>query len=211
MTSLTVARPAVTATTAGAGDPVATAIAFARAQIGKPYRWGAAGPDAYDCSGLVQSAYKAAGVALPRTTAGMITVGTPVAKADLRPGDLIFPDPGHVQLYSGGGMQIEAAKPGTQLREVPMWGFMTARRVAGDGGTATSPLPVVGAVVDVANSLSSDIAGAIGNLLGLGTLANDVRKVALQIAFVGAGIGLVLLGASRAAAAPVQKAIGALT
>lgn len=205
------ALPALTTTTTSASDPVATALGFARAQLGKPYRWGAAGPDAYDCSGLVQGAYKAAGVTLPRTTFQQITVGTPVAKANLRPGDLVFPDPGHVQLYSGGGMVIEAAKPGVPVREVPMWGFMTARRVAGDGGTSTSPLPVIGPVVDVATSLSSDVAGAIGNLLGLGTLANDVRKVSLQIAFVGAGIGLVLLGASRAAAAPVQKVIGALT
>jgi hypothetical protein len=115
-----------------------------------------------------------------------------------------------VQLYTGNGMIVEAAKAGVPIREVPMWGFMTARRVAGDGGSSTSTVPVVGPVVDVANSLASDIAGAIGNLLGLGTLANDVRKVTLQIAFVGAGIGLILLGASRAAAAPVQKVIGAL-
>ena len=203
--------PAVAVPTASAPtDPVGVAIAFARAQIGKPYRWGGTGPDAYDCSGLVQAAYKSAGVNLPRTTTLMLTVGKPVAKADLAPGDLVFPDPGHVQLYTGGGNQVEAPRAGENVVERPMWGFMTARRVAGDGGTAGSPIPVVGAAVDVANGLTSGALGALGNALGLGSLATDMRKIALQIAFVGAGVGLVLLGASRAAAAPVQKVIGAL-
>lgn len=107
----------------------ATAISFARAQIGKPYAYGKTGPSSYDCSGLVQAAYKSAGVTLPRTTKGQILVGTPVSKANLQPGDLVFPDLGHVQIYTGNGRVVEAPHTGTKVREVPMWGFLTARRI----------------------------------------------------------------------------------
>jgi len=109
---------------------VGEAISFARAQIGKPYQWGALGPNAFDCSGLVQQAYKAAGIKLPRTTAMQILVGKKVAKSDLIPGDLVFPDAGHVQLYVGNGQVIEAPRTGEKVRQVAMWGFFTARRVA---------------------------------------------------------------------------------
>lgn len=104
-------------------------ISFARAQIGKPYRWGATGPDAYDCSGLVYAAAKAVGIKIPRTTAGQILIGNGVAKSDLQPGDLVFPDAGHVQIYTGGGNVVEAPRAGKNVREVPMWGFFAARRI----------------------------------------------------------------------------------
>lgn len=113
----------------GEGSGADAAVAFARAQIGKPYGWGATGPNAYDCSGLVQAAWKAGGVSLPRTTAQMIFSGRAVAKADLIPGDLVFPDAGHVQIYSNNGNVIEAPHTGTVIRECKMWGFMAARRV----------------------------------------------------------------------------------
>ncbi|MDF6019292.1 C40 family peptidase [Streptomyces sp. JH34] len=94
-------------------------LAFARAQIGKPYVWGATGPSSYDCSGLTQAAWKAAGVDLPRTTWDQVEVGTRVATADLRPGDLVFfyDDISHVGIYKGGGMMIHAPKPGANVRE----------------------------------------------------------------------------------------------
>ncbi|MET8942220.1 NlpC/P60 family protein [Streptomyces sp. NPDC004542] len=95
------------------------AIAFARAQIGKPYVWGATGPDSYDCSGLTQAAWKAAGVSLPRTTYDQVDVGTTVSLADAQPGDLIFfyDDVSHVGVYIGNGMMIHAPKPGAYVRE----------------------------------------------------------------------------------------------
>lgn len=115
----------------GATDSAAanSAVAWARSQIGKPYKWGATGPNAFDCSGLVQQAYKHAGINLPRTTQQMIFSGHRVSKKDLQIGDLVFPDPGHVQLYSGNGNIIESPHTGLNVREVKMWGFMTARRV----------------------------------------------------------------------------------
>ncbi|WP_052863713.1 C40 family peptidase [Streptomyces niger] len=95
------------------------ALAFARAQLGKPYVWGATGPTSYDCSGLTQAAWKAAGVSLPRTTWDQVKIGTRVATKDLQPGDLVFfyDDISHVGMYIGGGKMIHAPKPGASVRE----------------------------------------------------------------------------------------------
>ncbi|MFB7336264.1 glycoside hydrolase [Streptomyces adustus] len=101
------------------GTKAEKALAFARAQIGKPYVWGATGPGSYDCSGLTQAAWKAAGVSLPRTTYDQVNAGTTVSLADARPGDLVFfyDDVSHVGIYIGDGMMIHAPKPGAYVRE----------------------------------------------------------------------------------------------
>ena len=87
--------------------------------MGKPYVWGATGPNSYDCSGLTQAAWKAAGVDLPRTTWDQVKVGERVATKDLKPGDLVFfyDDISHVGMYIGGGKMIHAPKPGANVRE----------------------------------------------------------------------------------------------
>jgi len=100
--------------TAGAGK----AIAYARAQIGKPYQWGGTGPDAFDCSGLVMRAWQAAGVKdIPRTSQQQMAWVKPVQSPS--PGDLGFPHPGHVWLYSSPTTIIEAPYTGAFVREVP--------------------------------------------------------------------------------------------
>ncbi|MFG2093889.1 NlpC/P60 family protein [Streptomyces sp. NPDC048612] len=106
------------------GDSTSTAkgekaLAFARSQIGKPYVWGATGPTSYDCSGLTQAAWKAAGVDLPRTTWDQVKVGERVATKDLKPGDLVFfyDDISHVGMYLGNGKMVHAPKPGANVRE----------------------------------------------------------------------------------------------
>ncbi|WP_333767880.1 C40 family peptidase [Streptomyces sp. IBSBF 2435] len=100
----------------------AKAIAFARGQLGKPYVWGATGPDSFDCSGLTQAAYRAAGIRLPRTTGEQVDVGTRVSQSDLEPGDLIFfySDASHVGLYIGGGNMIHAPHTGTVVKVAPI-------------------------------------------------------------------------------------------
>lgn len=114
---------------------VAGALAFARAQIGKPYKWGATGPNSFDCSGLVYSAFKSVGVVLPRTTATLHTAAVAgrqlklVPRSELVVGDLVFPDAGHVGIYSGNGMFVEAPRAGLKVREVKVWGFLYAARV----------------------------------------------------------------------------------
>ncbi|MEU9009899.1 NlpC/P60 family protein [Streptomyces sp. NPDC048479] len=94
-------------------------LSFARSQMGKPYVWGATGPSSYDCSGLTQAAWKAAGVDLPRTTWDQVKVGKRIATKDLLPGDLVFfyDDISHVGIYIGDGKMIHAPKPGANVRE----------------------------------------------------------------------------------------------
>lgn len=91
-----------------------TAINFALNQVGKPYGWGAVGPSAFDCSGLMVAAYSSAGISLPRVTYGQMTVGTPVSASALAPGDLVFFYGGeHVGMYLGNGQVVHAADYGT--------------------------------------------------------------------------------------------------
>jgi len=102
----------------------ATALAFARKQLGKPYSFGAAGPGAFDCSGLTSAAWKAAGVTLPRTSQTQIHAGKPVAKSDLQAGDLVFfyssTAPTHVALYVGNGIILHAPRPGKSVEYTKM-------------------------------------------------------------------------------------------
>ncbi|HET9898193.1 MAG TPA: C40 family peptidase [Streptosporangiaceae bacterium] len=102
----------------------ATAIAFAQAQLGKPYQWGGTGPDAFDCSGLVMMAYRSAGVFIPRTSQQQWIWGPRVPAGDVQPGDLVFfaggdgtvTAPGHVGMVIGGGLMIESPAPGLVVR-----------------------------------------------------------------------------------------------
>jgi cell wall-associated NlpC family hydrolase len=98
----------------------ARAVAFALAQRGKSYRWGAEGPGAYDCSGLTWAAWRAAGVTIPRSAAGQLA-GLPRAGGRLQPGDLVIyrsrgPSRRHVALVVGGGRMVEAPARGVPVR-----------------------------------------------------------------------------------------------
>lgn len=123
--------PAVTPAASKGG---AAALAFAVQQLGKPYAYGASGPGAYDCSGLTSAAWKAAGVTLPRTSQQQFAVGTKVAQADLKPGDLVFfygSKPTHVALYVGDGVILHAPRPGktVEYSKLSYMPFSGARRV----------------------------------------------------------------------------------
>ncbi len=85
------------------------AVAAARSQIGTPYQWGGTSPSGFDCSGLTQWSYKQAGVDIPRTAHAQ-AVGRKVSAEELQPGDLVVWE-GHVAMYSGNGMMIEAGDP----------------------------------------------------------------------------------------------------
>jgi cell wall-associated NlpC family hydrolase len=121
--------------------PVATAISFALAQLGKPYQWGAVGPNAYDCSGLVYAAYAAAGIHIARTTYQWRQDGPQVPLSQIEPGDLLFSagsdgtpsNPGHVVMYLGGGEIIQAPQSGEDVQVDPLSlaGVVVTTRPAG--------------------------------------------------------------------------------
>ena len=112
------------------------AVDTALAQLGKPYVWGAAGPDSFDCSGLVLFAYEAAGVSMPHSSALQATMGRPVTRAELQPGDLVaFYSPvSHIGIYIGNGQMVHAPTSGDVVRVagIDAVGSITAmRRIAG--------------------------------------------------------------------------------
>lgn len=94
-------------------------LAFATAQVGHRYCWGGTGPGCFDCSGLVQQAWRHAGVQLPRTSGAMGDALSSVPLDDVRPGDVLW-WPGHVAIYAGGGWEIEAldSRHGVVVRPV---------------------------------------------------------------------------------------------
>jgi cell wall-associated NlpC family hydrolase len=108
-------------------------VAAAESRVGDPYVWGAAGPSAFDCSGLVMWAYAQVGISLPHFSGGQYADTTHISMSQLEPGDLVFPaDPGqHVAMYVGGGMIVEAPYTGATVHVIPLssW-FVLASRVA---------------------------------------------------------------------------------
>jgi len=104
------------------------AIAFAKAQIGEPYRWGAAGPDAWDCSGLTMGAWGAGGKSLPHYSVAQYEQSTPIGSGSLQPGDLVFwgssNSPSsiyHMALYIGNGQIIHAPRTGRNVTQESMY------------------------------------------------------------------------------------------
>jgi cell wall-associated NlpC family hydrolase len=111
-------------------------VSTALAQVGKPYVWGAAGPGSFDCSGLTQYAYRAAGVSLPHSSSMQAGMGTPVSRSALQPGDLVFfySPVSHVGMYIGNGQMVHASTAGEPVKVVAldsMPGYNSARRIAG--------------------------------------------------------------------------------
>ncbi|TFV79136.1 NlpC/P60 family protein [Blastococcus sp. CT_GayMR19] len=112
------------------------AVDTALAQVGDPYVWGAGGPNAFDCSGLTQYAYSAAGVSLPHSSRSQAGMGQAVSRDQLQPGDLLFyySPTSHVAMYIGNGQMVHAStssKPVMVASFNSMSGFTHARRVAG--------------------------------------------------------------------------------
>ncbi|HVL85785.1 MAG TPA: NlpC/P60 family protein [Pseudonocardia sp.] len=119
--------------THGAGGSARAAAELAMSKIGAPYRWGADGPNAFDCSGLVQWAFGNAGIDLPRTSRAQSGVGERVSRSALQPGDLVFfySPVSHVGIYIGDGRIVHASTSGKPVKvsDVDAMPFTTARRV----------------------------------------------------------------------------------
>ncbi|WP_322762102.1 C40 family peptidase [Frankia sp. Cr2] len=140
----------------GPSPQARAALRFALDQLGRPYEWGAEGPDSYDCSGLTQRAFASTGILIPRVAADQARVGQAVVLAELLPGDLVFyaydsSDPAtihHVAMYVGGGLVIHAPQTGDVVRITPLWlaGYLGAVRLSqatrGTGITTVGPFAV---------------------------------------------------------------------
>ena len=131
-----IAAPAPPGTQPAPGSRAARAVAFVLHQRGKPYRWGAEGPGAFDCSGLTWAAWRAAGVTIPRTAAGQLAA-LPRVRGRLRPGDLLIyrtdgPSRRHVAMVVGPGQMVEAPGRGIPIRSTSIRpGWLGAVRPAG--------------------------------------------------------------------------------
>jgi cell wall-associated NlpC family hydrolase len=130
-----VAPPAAPAPIVAGSGAAATAVNAAMAQLGKPYVWAAAGPSSFDCSGLVQYAYAAAGVSLPHSSSGQASMGQAVSRDQLQPGDIIaFYSPvSHVGIYIGNGQMVHAPTSGdvVKVASIDVMGDITAMRRIG--------------------------------------------------------------------------------
>jgi cell wall-associated NlpC family hydrolase len=129
----TLATPSLDSLPQAPNGTVARVIRTALAQVGKPYVYGAMGPDGFDCSGLTAYAYAAAGISLPHSSRAQSTMGVRVSRADLEPGDLVFfySPISHVALYIGNGMMVHARTYGrpVAVTSVDMAGYNTAVRI----------------------------------------------------------------------------------
>ena len=111
-------RPAIGAAAPASANGSAI-VEFASQMVGVPYVWGGTTPDGFDCSGFTSWVYAQVGITLPRTSGDQRYAGTVVSRADAQPGDLIW-SPGHISIYAGGDLQVDAPVPGKtiQIREI---------------------------------------------------------------------------------------------
>ena len=130
-------QPGMPGGPAGA-DPGLAVLQAAESRIGAPYRYGGAGPDTFDCSGLVTYAHREVGIPVPRTAAQQFAAATPVARQDLRPGDLVFfrldgRDVSHVGIYAGDDRFVHAPQRGGHVRVASLDEEHFRRSFAGAG------------------------------------------------------------------------------
>ncbi|MFE5404335.1 C40 family peptidase [Streptomyces sp. NPDC056580] len=118
------ASTSTSTSTSTATGSAAAVVSFVKAQVGKAYVSGATGPSAYDCSGLVQTAFKQVGISLPRVSQDQSTAGTQVSLSNLQPGDILYwggaGSAYHVAVYVGGGMFVGAQNPSSGVQEKPL-------------------------------------------------------------------------------------------
>ena len=130
-------QPGMPGGPAGA-DPGRAVLQAAESRIGAPYRYGGAGPDTFDCSGLVTYAHREVGIPVPRTAAQQFAAATPVARKDLRPGDLVFfrldgRDVSHVGIYAGDDRFVHAPQSGGHVGMASLDDDWYRKRYAGAG------------------------------------------------------------------------------
>lgn len=148
-------------------------VARAKAKLGDPYVYGATGPKAFDCSGLVQEVYGETGIKIPRTSEEQWRFGTAVGANELQAGDLVFTagsdgtasNPGHVGMYDGAGGVIQAPHTGTDVQVTPLkdFGATGFRRMPGVAGGASAAATIGGDALAGAGAAVSG-GGGFGSL-----------------------------------------------
>jgi hypothetical protein len=174
-------------------------ISFAQAQLGKPYVWGAEGPNSYDCSGLIYAAYTAAGLKVQRVTAATLgDSGHAVSQAEASPGDVVYYDwPGatdHVGIYIGNGQMINAPTQGEPVQVAPIGNPTSIRRMIDENG---KPLPPE-EIGDVFSDMGDVAAGAVDALNPFSGWQSDAVAIGVKILAAGAAVALVIVGAKEA-------------
>lgn len=171
------------------------AISIAQGEIGKPYSYGAEGPSAFDCSGLIQWVYAHVGIKLPRTAAAQQDATTPVSNP--RAGDLVFwGNPAtHVGLYVGNGQMIAAPHTGANVQLQAVYGTPSGYGRVGGAGVAAS---LAGGVTAANAALFSD--GGFTD-----SITSGIRDTAIRVSFALLGLGLVGFGLYRGFGASIKN------
>lgn len=184
---------------------LATFLATVSSEVGKPYAFGATGPNSFDCSGLVQYALGLAGVKnVPRLAHEQEAWTTPVTNP--QPGDLAFWGYGsesHVAIYIGGGKVIAAPQPGENVKVEPVW-----------TGSAAQPGPRYGRVPGLGAAtagITDSITGAVGSAAGamsssfVGPLLDGAKGIVLPLGFATIGVALLVIGGILIAKPQLKK------
>lgn len=176
--------PTTTAAASLIGKPIydtGGALSCAMSQVGKPYLWGAKGPEAFDCSGLTQFAYRSIGLEIGQGTEEQAARCQRIPWTNLVPGDIIQPDPGHTGLYVGPGSWIAAPQGGDFVRVQPIYFDLASAscyRVPGAefGGTLPAPFDIARAV-----SASNAVAGTVTTGLNGTTSTGTTEPIARNL------------------------------
>lgn len=186
---------------------IADVVKVALDQVGKPYVWAKAGPDAFDCSGLVVYAFKkGANIDLPHFTGALWNKGNRVPSRDqLQLGDLVFPSPSHVGIYVGNGQYVNAPHAGAKVRVEPIPAFWGARRIDVPGGIGNIHLPDIPGVPDLGDIKQEieDVSSAVKAIYGfLEDINNALKWISepaniRRVVIFGIGLAMVLFGLAR--------------
>lgn len=148
--------------------------------LGKPYVYGAAGPNSFDCSGFAQYVYKQLNLALPRTTYTQINAGISVTKDQLKPGDLVFTAAYHVGIYVGNNQIIHAPQENDVVKISTIWNFYAARRIIKDdiilNNTSTSITNNTTTINVATNTTINTNSTYITNSTNTNTLNNNINS-----------------------------------
>lgn len=196
---------------------VETAVAFAESHVGDPYSWGGSGPHQWDCSGLTQAAYAAAGVSITRTTTSQYATTPHVPIGQIVRGDLVFFGSSplllhHVALYLGNGMLVHSPHSGGHVENISLTGWpdtwpSAGRPVPSTGATGAPTIDSAGFSIPNPLNIPGDVAGAAAGLVtdaitsALGGIWSAAKGGVIRYGVVGAGLAVAGLGLYRAVSA----------